>query len=306
MLSIDSVVQVRVNVRMDDRRKLRLDLRLATGFVPGQSVNGTVLRERSLGIHRVEDIVLDGPNPIPASLVLPCNVQPNAPVVLYCHGQPGDRGLGRRELLDGSSYLQSPAYGPALANMGFASLAIDMPGFGARQDEAGASLGDCLNDLSRAVGYLWQRSEGGFARVFVLGQSMGAAHAVWLAALDDRIEACAHMCMLADIGPLIEAGAEARLDPSLRVPEVPGMCEMGDVAGLINGPQLICHGGQDPLTPPRARAAAIARVRAAYESTAGVLETFLDPEAGHVESAPMRVAVLDFLARAAKRPAFFA
>ena len=36
-----------------------------------------------------------------------------------------------------------------------------------------------------------------------------------------------------------------------------------------------------------------------------VLETFLDPEAGHCETAPMRVAVLDFLARAAKRSALF-
>jgi hypothetical protein len=39
-----------------------------------------------------------------------------------------DPGLGRRELTRGSGHLQG-AYGPALAAMGFASLAIDMTGF---------------------------------------------------------------------------------------------------------------------------------------------------------------------------------
>ncbi len=302
---------------MHDTDRLRANLSLAIGFVPGRVAGGHVVRTRMLEDHSVEELKLAGPNPIPAVFVRPAREGAGQPVILYCHGQPADAGLGCRELVDGNGHLQPPAYGLALANMGFSSLCIDLPGFGGRQSEQGASVGYMLNDLSRALGFIWLLDPRGYARVYTLGMSLGGALTFWLAALDGRVEGCAHLCALSDLGPMKNSGADTRLTPVLRTPQVLALCEVGDVAGLVGGPQLICHGAKDPLTPPAARDAALARVHAAYDMSRSpdghavteapsLLETFLDRDAGHVETAPMRVAVLDFLARAAKRPVFFA
>lgn len=258
----------------------------------------------------VEEIVLGGPAPVPATFVRPEGRGP-FPAVLYCHAHGGDYRLGRRELLDGSRFLQEPGYAVALAAMGFASLCIDMPGFGDRQSEGsenalskalawkGESLfGRMLDDLSRALGYLGSRVDVDAGRLYTLGLSMGAAHAYWLAALDTRVAGCAHLCMLADTAPMIETGAHDSHGHYLTVPGLLAVAETGDIAGLIAPrPQLICHGANDHLTPAVARDAALGRVSAAYSEVPQNLTTMIDPDTGHKESAPMRVATLDFLAR---------
>ena len=188
-----------------------------------------------------------------------------------------------------------------------------MPGFGDRRAEGtendlakahlwqGHSLfGAMLNDQAAALSYMAHRPDIDDARVFTLGLSMGAAHAWWLAALEPGIAGCVHLCMLADIAPLIAAGAHASHGFYLTVPGLLRHAETGDIAGLIAPrPQMACHGGQDHLTPEPAREAALTRLRAAYARAPDALTCAIDPAAGHGETAPMRVAVLDFLAKAA-------
>ena len=121
-----------------------------------------------------------------------------------------------------------------------------MPGFGDRQGEgseaalAKAALwrGDCLfgqmlRDLRPGLGWLAAQAWAAPDRIAALGLSMGAAHACWLGALDLRIGAVAQLCMLADIGPLIETGAHDRHGIYLVVPGLLQLAEMGDIAGLV-------------------------------------------------------------------------
>lgn len=306
---------------MPEAGRLRGELRRLAGYAPDAPAVGAVVSERRSGDgHVIEEIRLDGHAPVPATLIHPGRPG-RLPAVLYAHAHCGDHALGRRELLDGSRFFAAPGYGPALANLGFAAMCIDMPGFGERRHEgtetalAKAALwrGECLfgqmlGDLGAALGYLAARADVDAGRIFTLGLSMGAAHAMWLAALDERVAGCAQIAMLADIGPLIAAGAHDRHGPYLTVPGLLRAAEMGDVAGLVAPrPQLVCHGGRDELTPPPARDAALARLATAYARHEGALvETMIDPEAGHGESAPMRVAVLDFLPRALRRASPFA
>ncbi len=294
---------------------LRSRLQDLTGWSPRPATLLSQKASRSDGGLPLEELVLRGPRgPMPATLILPDRRRP-CPAVLYCHAHGGDYRLGRREMMQGSRFLQAPGYGAALANAGFAALCVDMAGFGDRRDEGdendmakalfwrGESLfGHMLNDLGAAFGYLAQRADIDASRIFTLGLSMGAAHAYWLAALEPRVAGCAHLCMLADIAPLIEDGTHARHGFYLSVPGFLNLAEAGDVAGLIAPrPQFACHGGKDHLTPPAARDAALTRLRAAYANHDPALTCAIDPDAGHGETAPMRVAVLDFLARAAAR-----
>lgn len=299
---------------------LRAALRDLTGYAPaGPAPRFQVQDIREEDGLRIEDLVLDGPAAIPATFLRPDH-DGRFPAVLYCHAHGGDYALGRRELVDGSRYLQAPGYGRALAAMGFAALCIDMPGFGDRRGEGseaalakaalwrGSSLfAVMLGDLARALAHLGDRPDTRPDRIFTLGLSMGAAHAMWLAALEPGIAGCVQHCMLADVAGLIRTGDHDRHGIYLTLPGFLGRADMGDVAGLVAPrPQLICHGTDDPLTPPAARDTALRAAAEAYAAQgAGTLQTLLEPNSGHIESPSMRVAALDFLSHATERPAFF-
>ncbi len=296
---------------------LRQRLQALIGWSPGIAAARSAREASHPDGHVIEELILDGPRgDIPATLIRPDRRSANAapcPAILYCHAHGGDFRTGRREMLEGSRFHQAPGYGAALATLGFAVLCIDMPGFGDRRGEGAENdlakaafwrgetlFGHMLNDLAGAFGYLASRPDTDAARIFTLGLSMGAAHAYWLAALEPRVAGCAHLCMMADIAPLIADGTHARHGFYLTIPGLLHLAETGDVAGLIAPrPQFACHGGTDTLTPPAARDAALARLRAAYAGHDDALTCALDPAAGHGETAAMRVAVLDFLARAA-------
>ena len=230
-----------------------------------------------------------------------------APTVLYCHAHGSNYAIGRDELLQGRSALQGP-YGPALAEAGLASIAIDLPCFGSRADQDETTLarqslwhgaplfGRMLAEL-RAV-FHWLGTDPKVGPIATLGLSMGATHAFWLAALEPRIAACAHLACFADLGTLVAHGTDHLHAPYMMVPGLLPVARTGQIAGRIAPrPQLICAGRQDPLTPPEALDRALMDVSRAYanaDATAN-LQMLIDPDLGHAESPEMRAAVLKFL-----------
>lgn len=262
------------------------------------------MRHKRITLHR-------SGTAIAGTLLLPASASAPLPAILYCHAHGNRYEIGASELMSGRPALQGPPYGPLLASREYAVLCIDMPGFGTRQSEGTESalakaalwrgqtlFGQMLGDLSAALDALAAHRAVDPARIATLGISMGATHAYWLAALDDRIAACAHLCAFADIGPLIDSGNHDLHGIYMTVPGLLEKGDMGDVAALVAPrPQLVASGLKDPLTPPDALTPALSRLRQAYESqdASNALTVLTSPDTGHQETPEMRAAVLGFL-----------
>ena len=271
--------------------------------VGSPSMAGQIVEEIRLSTHAGDFpgtvIRPDGPGPFPS--------------ILYCHAHGNRYDIGRRELLGGRPALQDPPYGPLLAARGYLVFCIDVAGFGERHAEGAESalakkalwrgrtlLGDMLANLSAALDHLCDRPDVDRARIATFGISMGATHAYWLAALDKRIAAAAHLCVFSNIAVLIEAGQHDLHGIYMTVPGLLNRCDMGDVAALVAPrPQFVGVGATDPLTPAGALEPALATLRSAYAGAGAPdrLSVLVSPETGHVETKEMRDAVLTFLDR---------
>lgn len=229
------------------------------------------------------------------------------PAVLNIHAHGGRYDIGADELMAGRPALQSPM-GPALAALGIQSLCLDMPCFGLRAGVTesaaakaalwqGRSLaGQMLGESKAAVDWLAADPGTDCERIGVFGISMGATLGYWLAAVDPRIRALAQECCYADFAPLIQSGAHDLHGIYLTVPGLLPLASNGTIAGLVAPrAQFIGIGDTDPLTPPVAVDSALAATRAAYAAQGGRLVLHREPLTGHVETAAMRAAVLDFL-----------
>jgi hypothetical protein len=287
-----------------DRARLRALLGLPGG--PPRGAEATLGPAEPLGRHALHRLTLGG---IPGLYLRPEGPGPH-PAVLYCHAHGNRYERGAEELVLGRPALQGP-YGPALAERGIASLAIDLAPFGARQGEGPEAalakaclwegrplMGRMLGELALAFEWLAARPEIDGTRIATLGLSMGGTHAYWLAALEPRVAACAQLCVFSDIGPLIETGAHDLHGPYMTVPDLLRHGDMGDVAALVAPrPQFVGVGARDALTPPEAFGPALARLGAAYGAE-GRLRVLVEPEGGHAESPAMRAGVLSFLVEA--------
>jgi len=300
-------------------------LRRLLGVSPLRTARTSVSRHGAKplagGITREELHLYRGEGPIPATLLRPAGDGPH-PAILYCHADGNAWSIGRGELLDGRPALKCGPYGPALAAAGFVVLCLDMPGHGARRREGteaalakaalwrgGTLMGRMLEDLAAGLDALTADPGVDAGRVGAMGLSMGATHAYWLAALDDRVSAVAHLCAFADMAPLLSSGAHDLHGIYMTVPGLLSHGDMGDVAALIAPrPQFIAYGARDPLTPEEAISPALARVGAAYgaKEADARLRILSDPVAGHEETRAMRAALLSFLrstlGRAARCP----
>ncbi len=242
-------------------------------------------------------------------LTRPREVEGRLPAILYGHSHGGGYAIGARELLDGREYLVSPL-GPVFARAGYVTLCIDMPVFGERATVSesfaakkllwyGKSLfGQMLCDHGAALSYLAARDDVDARRIGAFGISMGCVLSYWLAAIDKRIAAVAHLCCFADFRTMIELGAHDGHGIYLTVPGLLREADGGTIAGLIAPrPQLICVGEADALSPPEAVARAMEDLRPAYADAPDLLEFLSEPGVGHQETDTMRTAVLDFFAR---------
>ena len=160
-----------------------------------------------------------GRGDLPGSLLRPTRPGPH-PGILYCHAHGNRYDIGKAELLEGRPALQDPPLGLALARAGHVVLCIDMPGFGERQSEGteaalakaalwqGRSLiGDMLIDQAQALAALRAMDKVDAARIATVGISMGGTLAYMLTALVPEIRCTAHLCVFAQLAPLIATGA---------------------------------------------------------------------------------------------------
>lgn len=231
------------------------------------------------------------------------------PAILLAHAH-GDRyDIGASELTEGRpAWVDAP--GPALARAGFAALSIDMPTFGDRAtvSESAASkaglwygrplFGRMLGDQAGALAWLAGRRDVDRSRLGVMGISMGATLAYFLAAVDPRPAAVVQLCCFADFATLVATGAHDRHGHYMTVPGLLRETSSGAVAGLVAPrPQLVCVGLEDPLTPPAAVERAFAETSAAYRAAGApeALELFAEAGIGHQETMAMRRKALRFL-----------
>lgn len=263
--------------------------------------------------HIVEHLrfrLSDGPE-IRGFLTRPVASRGPGPAILYAHAHGSQYDIGASELLEGRPALLN-APGPILARKGYVTLCIEMPTFGERAgvtESAAAKaalwhgrtlFGQMLGEQAAALTWLASRSDVDARRIGMNGISMGATLSYFLAAIDTRLNAVAHLCSYADFAALIETGAHDLHGHYLTVPGLLSETSTGEIAGLIAPrPQLICTGLDDPLTPPAAIRRAFAETVTAYEAT-GEREmlTLLEEDGiGHRETQTMREAVLDFFRR---------
>lgn len=130
-------------------------------------------------------------------------------------------------------------------------------------------FGQMLSEQQAALTWLSMRNDVDPARIGMTGISMGATLSYFLAALDPRIAAIAHLCCYADFATLVATGAHDLHGHYLTIPGLLAETSTGEIAGLVAPrPQLICVGLDDPLTPPQAVERAHAATRAAYRRLA--------------------------------------
>lgn len=162
------------------------------------------------------ELDLNGHEPVPAYLARPAAAEGSRlPAVLFNHSHGGGYTIGKREFVDGRSYLQPPPYAKVLTDMGYVALAIDHWVFGERSHTSEADTfkamlwrgqvlwGMMVYDSLRALDWLVERPDVDPARIATLGISMGSTMAWWLAALDERVQVTVDICCLTDFHTLL-------------------------------------------------------------------------------------------------------
>jgi dienelactone hydrolase len=252
---------------------------------------------------------LNGLEPVPAFVATPRDIRGRVPAVLFNHSHGGGYDIGKKEFVDGRSYLQPPPYAKALTDAGYVALAIDHWVFGERHHEPEADVfkamlwqgrvlwGMMVYDSLRALDFLIERPDVDRARIGTLGMSMGSTMAWWLAALDERVRATVDINCLTDFGSLLARKALSLHGVYYYVPALLKHFTTAQINALI-APRahLALAGLQDDLTPVEGLDIVEAELKRVYAEL-GHSErwSLLRYDVAHQETAEGRQAALTFL-----------
>jgi dienelactone hydrolase len=293
----------------------RRDLHALLGDLPDRyrPLGATKRHEEARDGYCLEtwDLDLNGLETVPASLVKPLAMTGPAPAVLYNHSHGGGYDIGRRELVEGRSYLQRVPYAKTLTDLGCIGLCIDHWVFGERATRSETAAfktmlwqgqvlwGMMVYDSLRALDWLAECPDVDPSRLGTLGMSMGSTMAWWLAALDERIRVTVDICCLGDFQALLANGS---LDEHGIYYYVPSLVKHFTTAGIneLIAPRahLAIAGVRDPLTPPEGLDVIDSELTAVYAAH-GHPERWklLRYDVGHQETPEGRAAAIEFLKR---------
>src|SRR5262245_8024673 len=265
--------------------------------------------ERDGYVLETLELDLNGLETVPAFLARPRGAKGRLPAIVYNHSHGGGYAIGKKELLEGRTYLQSPPYAKPLTDAGYVVLCIDHWVFGERShttelDTFKAMIwqgrvlwGMMVYDSLRALEYLVSRPEVDAARVATLGMSMGSTMAFWLAALDERVKVTVDICCQTDFHTLVEKKGLSGHGIYYYVPGLLKHFTTSDIDALIAPrPHLALAGLQDKLTPVEGLDVIDREMTAVY-AEAGHPERWkmLRYDVGHQETPEGRREVLAFL-----------
>ena len=263
--------------------------------------------------YRLEKLEMDlnGLEPALALLVKPAEGDGPFPAILYNHSHGHNYHLGKQEMVFGADHLFNPSYAEALTAAGYVVLSIDHWAFGSRRTRTESEIfkhmlwrgqvmwGMMVYDSLRAIDYLAGRPDVDADRLGTLGMSMGSTMAWWVAALDERIQACVDICCLTDFDAITEAGGLDRHGSYYFVPDLINHFRAAQINALIAPrPHLCVAGDLDALTPPEGMDRISAELDQVYADlgAADAWEIHRYP-VEHVETADMRAKVMAFLKR---------
>lgn len=310
------VAQAETSSFSDYQEHRRLDLWGLLGDLPWQHEPSPpkLVRTEEHDQYTIERLVLDlnGIEPVPALLLIPKKLRRPAPGLLFIHWHAGMYGLGKEQLLQGTSV--QPSYAPVLAEMGVVTLAIDSWCFGERQHDTNGHRGEedafklmllrgqvlfgmMLLDEFRALTYLASRPEVDPKRLGATGMSMGSTKTWWLAALDPRVRVAMDICCLTDFDSLIAAHGLSGHGIYYFVPSLLKEFSTTSINELIvPRPHLSLNGRKDPLTPPtgveRIRENLLPLYRQHGREEDCQIELF---DCAHEETSEMRSLVIDWM-----------
>ena len=214
--------------------------------------------------YLLESLMLDlnGLEKVPAYFAKPLDVEGALPTIIFNHSHGGNFDQGKEELLNSSSYLQSPSFVEEITRLGFAVCSIDMWGFNERKGKQESELvkemllygqtlwGMRLYDNISLLDYLETRSDVDSSRLATIGMSMGGLMSWWLAALDERIKVTVDIAGQVHIETLIQ---KRGLDHHGFYYYVPGFLKHVSTLAvqelIVPRPRLSLAGRDDRLCP---------------------------------------------------------
>lgn len=178
---------------------------------------------------------------IPAYMFLPKKFKKPNPTVLCFHQHNGQFDIGKSEVA-GRIGNPEQSYALDLVKRGYITFAPDTIGFeerwyGHQGDsyiaykaflEGGSSFGLMVNDIKRAVDYLYARDEVNKERIGCIGHSMGGMQTWLTLPLEDRIKVGVCSCATTTYRALLESG---HFDFFCGI--VPGLLKYGDVYSVM-------------------------------------------------------------------------
>ena len=257
------------------------------------------------------DLDLNGIETVPAYVARPTGPMGRRPAVVFNHSHGGGYTIGKKEFLEGRTYLQPEPYAKTLTALGYTALCIDHWIFGERSHTTELDMfkamlwqgrvlwGMMVYDSLRATDWLLARPDVDPSRVATLGMSMGSIMAQWLAAIDERIRVTVDICCLTDWHTLLAKKGLGGHGVYYYVPDLLNHFTTSQLNALIAPrPHLGIAGLQDKLTPVEGLDIIDRELTTVY-AEAGHAERWklLRYDVGHQETPEARREAVSFLQR---------